>query len=105
MGYSEEDQVFRPMSLAQDSLFWGLQFSYPQIFEHPDKGIVETASLPNATLFHKVRKWSRDATVPTPMNHNGTRENIPIRLGKQCFPWINRHPGLIAKRLSVMEII
>src|SRR3989344_1414309 len=29
--YSTADEVFRPMSMGPGSIFWGLQFSYPQI--------------------------------------------------------------------------
>jgi hypothetical protein len=104
MGYSLVDKVFRSMSLTQDSIFWGLQFSFPQVFEHPEKGFLET-DLTNADLFQIVRKWSRNYTIATPMKGEEGRENLPIRLGKNCFSWINRHPGLVAKGLSVLEII
>lgn len=101
MGYSRVDKVFRPMSLSQDSIFWGLQFSFPQIYEHTEKGIVEAGDHPNAVLFQRVRKWSRDNTRPTPMNVEGARENLPIRIGKNCLSWVNDHPALVAKELHV----
>lgn len=104
MGFSHVDKVFRPMSLTQDSLFWGLQFSFPQVFEDPEKGILETHDFPNAKLFQIVRKWSRDFTVATPMLVDGVRDNLPIRLGKGCFPWINSHPGFASKGISVLEV-
>jgi hypothetical protein len=97
MGYSLADHVFRPMSLNQDAIFWGLQFSFPQIYEHPEMGIVESKGHVNLSLFHTVRKWSREHTIPTPMN----RKNLPIRIGKNCLSWVNSHPALLAKGLCV----
>ena len=35
MGYSDVDQEFRPMILSQNSIFWGLQFSFPQVYQDP----------------------------------------------------------------------
>lgn len=103
MGYSEVDRVFRPMLLSQESIFWGLQFSFPQVFEHPVKGFLEPKEFLNAHLFQIVRKWSRNYTMATPMVVEGVRQNIPIRLGKRCFSWINRHPQLKQRKLSVMD--
>jgi len=104
MSYSSIDREFRPMSLSQDRIFWGLQFSFPQIFEHPEKGIIETSDFENGILFHSVRKWSRQCTIATPMWVDGRRKNLPIRLGKNCFSWIHCHAGLAEKNLSVLEI-
>ncbi len=105
MGYSLVDKVFRPMSLSQDGIFWGLQFSFPQIYEHPRDGIVETMQSVGSEMFQIVRKWSRDHTIATPMMVDGIRENLPIRIGKNCFSWVNYHTGLLSKQLSVLEII
>lgn len=105
MGFSFVDKVFRPMSLTQDSIFWGLQFSFPQVFEHPVKGIIEASDLPNADMFQIVRKWSRECTIATPMLVDNVRDNLPIRIGKNCFSWVNRHQALVSKGLSVLEIM
>jgi hypothetical protein len=102
MGYSSIDGVFRPMILSRDSIFWGLQFSFPQIYQHPKTG--EFFDVEDFTLFQSVRKWSREHTLPTPMFVDGKRINLPIRLGKRCFPWINGHPQLKAKGISVVGL-
>lgn len=99
MGYSDVDDVFRPMSLSQNSIFWGIQFSFPQVYQDPKtQQLLEAEESP---LFEKIRKWTRDISMPTPMLVAGKRVNIPIRLGKTCFPWINNHPGLKQKGLAV----
>lgn len=105
MVYSDADKIFRPMSLSKESIFWGLQFSFPQVFEHPEKGFLKPAEFLNANLFQTVRKWSRDCTLATPMMIDGVRQNLSIRLGKKCFSWINRHPQLKIRGLSVLELM
>ena len=102
MGYSAVDGEFRPMILSRESIFWGLQFSFPQVYQHPKTG--EFFDVEDFGLFQSVRKWSREHTVATPMLVDGKRVNIPIRLGKRCFPWINKHPQLKAKGISVVEL-
>ncbi|HEX2582832.1 MAG TPA: hypothetical protein VHL30_01815 [Chlamydiales bacterium] len=102
MGYSTVDGEFRPMVLSRESIFWGLQFSFPQVYQHPKTG--EFFDVEKFDLFQSVRKWSREHTVATPMLVGGKRVNIPIRLGKGCFSWINQHPQLKAKGLSVVEL-
>jgi hypothetical protein len=99
MGFSDVDHEFRPMILSQNSIFWGLQFSFPQVYQDPKTGALKEAEV--SPLFQAIRKWIRNTTVPTPMMVEGKRVNIPIRLGKRCFSWINRHPQLKCK---VMEI-
>ena len=102
MGYSSVDGEFRAMILSQEAIFWGLQFSFPQVYQHPKTG--ELLDVEDSSLFQSIRKWSREHTVATPMVVNGKRVNIPIRLGKRCFSWIHRHPQLQSKGLSVLEL-
>jgi len=105
MDYSPLDGRFRSMVLGSESIVWGLQFSYPQIFENPLTHEVEqvrdTADFPNTQLFKKLQKWIRNNTVATPFLVDGKKINVPIRLGKHCFSWINCHPQLLAKDLKV----
>ena len=99
--YSPMDEVFRPMSMGVGSIFWGLQFSYPQIYQ--DAATMELKEAHRSDLFEKLRIWVRDATRATPFLVNGKKVNVPIRLGKQCFPWIGRHPQLIEQNIGVVH--
>ena len=104
MSYSPVDGEFRPMVMSRESIFWGLQFSFPQIYQDPKSlELLEVEEGINLELFQSVRRWIRDNTAPTPMVVGGGRVNLPIRLGKKCFSWINNHPQLKAKQLSVLE--
>lgn len=104
-GYSPLDAKFRPMVFGQGSVHWGLQLSYPQLFQDPAtyqvENVRETEAFPNTYLFKSLQKWVRSNTVPTPFEREGGVENVPIRLGKQCFSWINNHPQLAAKHIKV----
>lgn len=101
MGFSEVDQEFRPMVISHGSIFWGLQFSFPRVYQEPKT--MELKESEDSELFKSITQWIRNNTLPTPMIVHGKRKNIPIRLGKKCFSWINKHPQLLNKNLSVKE--
>jgi hypothetical protein len=96
--YSKLDGKFRSMVLGKNSLSWGIRISYPQLYQIPNTRTVEDAldesRFPNAALFSSVRSWIRHNTLPTPIIIHDKRVNIPIRIGKECLPWINNHPEL-----------
>lgn len=97
--YSELDRVFRPMSMGPSSIFWGVQFSYPQIYQDPIT--MELKETDRPILFEKLRFWVREATRATPFIVGGQKSCVPIRLGKRCFPWIDRHPQLNVQGIGV----
>lgn len=105
MGYSALDGKFRSMVFGQDNITWGIQFSYPQLFrDNATKQVEKTSNasqFPNTELFQIFQKWVRSNTIPTPFSIDGQTINVPIRLGKQCLTWINHHPQLMSKGISV----
>lgn len=105
ISYSLVDNKFRSMVLGPDSVAWGIQFSYPQIYQDFKTKqviqIIESADFPNTALFRRLQRWGRYHTIATPFLVGNQKTNVPVRLGKHCIPWINRHPGLIQKGLVV----
>lgn len=105
LGFSQVDHKFRSMVYGKDSLSWGIQFSYPQIFEDPVTRQIHpvnrSEAFPNSFLFHDLQRWVRKHTLPTPFLVNGKRVNVPVRLGKTCFAWIHQHPQLSKHGLAV----
>ena len=100
--YSPIDGVFRPMSLGVGSIFWGLQFSFPQIYQNPKTmELLEVDEGPNRELFSNIKRWVREETRATPFLVEGKRVNVPIRLGKGCFPWIHSHPQLREQKIGI----
>lgn len=90
--YSRVDGVIRPMSMGLDSIFWGLQFSFPQVYQDPKT--MELCVLERSPLFRKLQLWVRENTRPTPFLIDGKKMNSPIRIGRKCFSWIHMHPQL-----------
>lgn len=105
IGWSEADRKFRPMVMGVDSISWGIQFSYPQLFhDNTTKQVVKidtSEKFPNTALFHKLQRWVRYNTIPTPFVVKKEKINVPMRLGKHCLAWINKHPQLIKKGIVV----
>ena len=105
MDYSSVDGEFRPMILGTQSILWGIQFSYPQLFQdtrtYELHKIDESEAFPNTALFRQLQRWIRHNTVATPFLVEGRRINVPMRIGKQCFSWINHHPQLVSRGFSV----
>jgi hypothetical protein len=100
--YSALDEVFRPMSMGPNQIFWGLQFSFPQIYQHPKTmELLEVEEGANSELFKKIKLWVREETRATPFVVDGKKTNVPIRLGKGCFSWIHNHRQLQEQKIGV----
>lgn len=98
--YSHLDKKFHPMVLSTESVTWGVQFSYPQLYQDPKTHriakVIDSPEFPNTALFAKLMKWLRNHTLPTPffVQKSSYRVNTPIRIGKKCRTWIQNHPQL-----------
>lgn len=103
LGYSKADGKFHHMVFGNDSILWGVQFSYPQLFEDSETFEVFRVDerFPNTAIFKSLQKWVRENTLPTPFLYEGQKTNVPMRLGKNCFSWINQHPQLLQKNIQV----
>ena len=103
--YSTADEKFYPMVFGQNSILWGVQFSYPQLYQDGMTkqilNVTPTLDFPNTLLFRKIQLWIRRSTIPTPFMIKGKKINVPMRLGKECLHWINSHPQLLNKDIQV----
>jgi hypothetical protein len=97
--FSNEDKTFRTQLYGEGGMEWGVQFSYPLLYQDPvTQDILDVDSrFPNSDLFRALQRWIRHNTLPTPFIVEGVRMNVPIRLGKNCFSWIGSHPELTFK--------
>jgi hypothetical protein len=106
--YSNLDHKFHPMVLSEDSVTWGLQFAYPQLYQDPKTRqvikVTDSSEFPNSALFSRLLKWIRSATLPTPFEVGGVRTNSPIRIGKKAYIWIKNHPQLQRDGISMAPI-
>lgn len=106
--YSDLDGKFHSMVLSEESITWGIQFSYPQLFQDPHTRqivkVTDAPAFPNSALFSKLMKWMRNNTLPTPFEVNGARINCPIRIGKKSLSWIKSHPQLKKRGMIVSSL-
>jgi hypothetical protein len=100
---SSADGKFYPGVFSGESFTWGVQFSYPQIYQDPKEGTYKKVNedFSNTHKFQKMGRWMRQFTVPATFVWKGVKTSVPIRLGKNCFSWINTHPQLISKGITV----
>ena len=106
LDYSTHDGKFRAMVFGSESILWGLQISYPQLFLDPETkepfNVDQSPLFPNTELFKNLQRWLRSHTIPTPFLVEGHKINVPMRLGKRCLPWINHHPQLLRRDIKVI---
>lgn len=101
--YSKEDSTFRSQQFGEGGIEWGVQFSYPQLYQDPQTQDIEDVDsrFSNTKMFRTLQKWIRYNTLPTPFITEGKKINAPIRLGKECFSWIKSHKTLNEKGITI----
>ncbi len=103
--YSEADGTFRSQVFGEKSIDWGIQFSYPSLYQDANFQIFkvrEGDEFPNTALFKRLQRWVRAHTIPTSFERRDQRRvNLSIRLGKRCVSWINTYPPLRERGLVV----
>lgn len=102
IAYSTDDQRFRSMVIGE-TISWGLQFKYPQIFQNPKTQELEKIdrSFSDSLLFHEMQKWTRNHTIPTTFEIHSKKITETFRIGRSCLAWINEHPQLKEKNIRV----
>lgn len=104
--YSSIDDKFHSMAFSEKSISWGIRLSYPQLYQYPHtRQVIEALNeerFSNAKLFNILRRWIRHHTQATPFLVGGQRVNVPMRIDKACFSWINNHAELRNRGLQVI---
>jgi hypothetical protein len=104
--YSTDDHKFRSMVLGIDAFTFGIQISYPQLYQDPKsmelKKILLDNSFYNTELYKKIKMWIRSNTRPISFLINEKKWTIPQRIGKEALAFINNHLGLIKNQLKVL---
>lgn len=90
--YSSVDGEIRSLSMGERSIFWGIQFSYPQVYQDGKSG--EICKAEGGELLKTIRSWQRDATVPAVFSTPSGEKKPPFRLGKKSREWIGGYAAL-----------
>jgi len=90
------DAKLRSGVYGTDAISWGVQLSYPTLFQDPKTHQIEKVdgSFVNTGFFEKIRRWVRAKTRAVTFAEGEGKVTIPIRLGKNCSSWIHHHAGL-----------
>lgn len=95
--FSSFDHQIRSMVTHPDSFAWGIQMSYPQIYEDPKTHQFSKVFLeerfPNSPVFKKIISWLRAYTQPVPLKEGTERAYAPFRIGKQSLNSKDLHKG------------
>lgn len=106
--YSPLDNQVRSMVYGQETIFWGLQFSYPNLYIDPiTKAICQTTddAATNSSLFKQLQRWLRHHTIPTSFLATDSRCNSSIRMSPSCLSWLPHHPQLQQQQLVVYDTL
>jgi hypothetical protein len=95
---SRFDKQIHPMALSKDSFSFGLQFSYPQVYEDPKTHLFSKVLLEkqfaSSALFKKLVQWVRKNTKPVLLTIQESQVNAPFRMGKKSQDLVDAHLGL-----------
>jgi hypothetical protein len=103
--FSEEEFKVKSMTHGKSNVTWGLQFSFPHLYKPAFQSDVfkssEGEGALNFEIYRKIQRYLRSHSSPVPFVRGEREVNASIRLGYECFPWINSHPSLKQNNLSV----
>jgi hypothetical protein len=103
--FSSKDEKVRPQVFGKETISWGIQASYPQLYQDRVTrevfSCLESARFQNASLFRALKLFLRAHSLPVKFVKEGKKIASPLRLGKQCFSWIHQHQELREKGLEV----
>lgn len=83
-----DGERFFSNSFSQDTLFWGIELRFPQLFLDPTNGKlikVLKAEYSNTLLWKKIHEWIRNHTMPVQfLKGDGGKRVAPFRIGKSA---------------------
>ncbi|PCI94021.1 hypothetical protein COB11_04430 [Candidatus Aerophobetes bacterium] len=94
---SESASIFTGVH-TKDRIFWGLEFSFPQMYQDPKTfdtiEILKDKQNPNTQLFKKLQSSLRKNTKPTSLNFSGVSKAFPFKLSQNSLAWVQDYPKL-----------
>lgn len=104
--YSKDDKTFRSMVFGKDTFPFGLQLSYPQLYQDPKSCNLEKVLLSdkfiNSKLFTKARQWFRDKTRPMSVLLENKKVTIPVRISKSSSEYLHHIQALTQNHITVL---
>jgi len=96
--FSPADGKLHPMVLHPSSFSFGLQFSYPQLFEDPKTHVFHRVlvegNFATTPLYKRLIAWIRTYTKPLILQVNHQAKPMPFRIGIDAQDPSTYHRGL-----------
>ncbi len=94
--FDSQAHQLRSMLYSSHAIPWGLQFSYPHIIEDSHTRHITRVDdqFENTVTFSVLRQWIRQHTLPLRATVQGHISRLPVRIGKECLPWIQTCPAV-----------
>lgn len=102
--YSSGDGKMHAMVLGRNTISWGLQWAFPQLYRDFPSGQIKKPRQENnnnSLFFSKLQRWLRTNSLPTTFWVSGKKIATSLRLGQQCLSWIDKHPQLAAQGITL----
>lgn len=97
LNVSSIDQSIHVSALNPTGILWGLQASFPQLFQKPNSADIDKVNPKedvNAELFKTLRGYIREKTKPVKFEVQDREIQTNFRVGEKCLEWIHQHSGL-----------
>lgn len=95
---SRFDGQIHPMALSPESFSWGIQISYPQIYEDPSthqfSKVMLVKDFITTEVFKEMVQWFRKNTKPVSLEIRDQKIYAPFRIGKESTDLVSSHLGL-----------
>lgn len=100
MSFGEEE--VKSNVFGTDTLSWGIQFGFPQLYEDEQGEIRKHLEAKNYPLFKEIQKYLRENTIPAKFKRGDQIIQSSIRVDKDAHDWVNQHPWLKTKNITLV---
>lgn len=104
--FNPEEGQFYSQIFGAEALSWGVEWSFPLLFEEPFSKevfkLTDAERWPALLLFKKWEGWLREHTEPVKFLSREKKEIAPFRIGKKAKSWAKELPALHKKGLTLL---
>lgn len=97
--YNQELATIKSQVYGRDTIAWGIQLSYPQLFKDQESGdvistLIPDSPLPNTALFKDAQKWMRRNTKICTFKSDNMTISSNVRITPRALEWVSYHSQL-----------
>ncbi len=102
LNYSKEENKIRSRVLGANQIFWGVELSFPQIYQDPLTFKMKDSwnITEESKLFKSLQKWAREHTKPSKFQFDKVSQSTAFRRSKSLD--IETYPALALHKICVI---